>query len=54
MTDARPRPWCGCTGQLAPERDEIIKEYNDPCGKILAYERLLSDEANVRAVIRED
>ncbi len=34
-------------GQLAAlERDEIIKEYNDLRGKIIAYEALLGDERN--------
>src|SRR5262249_13681665 len=42
-------------GQLAGlERDEIFKEYNDLRQKILGYERLLSDDRNVRAVIREE
>jgi DNA gyrase subunit A len=40
-------------GQLARlQRDEIIREYNDLRGKIVGYERLLGDEANVRAVVR--
>ena len=42
-------------GQLAAlERDEVFREYNDLREKILGYERLLSDDANVRAVIRKD
>jgi DNA gyrase subunit A len=42
-------------GQLAAlERDEVFREYNDLRDKILGYERLLSDDANVRAVIRKD
>ncbi|MBI1914081.1 MAG: DNA gyrase subunit A, partial [Planctomycetes bacterium] len=42
-------------GQLAGlERDEIFKEYNDLRQKILGYEALLSDDRNVRAVIREE
>jgi DNA gyrase subunit A len=42
-------------GQLAGlERDEIFKEYNDLRQKILGYETLLSDDRNVRAVIREE
>src|SRR5205823_2007188 len=42
-------------GQLAGlERDEIFKEYNDLRAKILGYERLLGDDANVKAVIRAD
>jgi DNA gyrase subunit A len=42
-------------GQLAAlERDEILKEYNELRGKILAYEQLLSDERNIREVIKKD
>lgn len=42
-------------GQLAAlERDEIFKEYLELREKILGCERLLSDDANVRAVIRAD
>src|SRR5262249_44380240 len=42
-------------GQLAAlERDEILKEYNDLRQKIVAWERLLGDERNIRAVIRKD
>jgi DNA gyrase subunit A len=42
-------------GQLAGlERDEIFKEYNDLRGKILGYEKLLSDDTHVKAVIRAD
>jgi DNA gyrase subunit A len=40
-------------GQLARlQRDEILREYHDLRGKIVGYERLLGDEANVRAVVR--
>jgi DNA gyrase subunit A len=42
-------------GQLAAlERDEILKEYNTLREQIMGYERLLSDEANIYAVIRKD
>lgn len=42
-------------GQLAAlERDEILKEYNDLRGKILSYEQLLSNEQNIREVIKAD
>ncbi len=42
-------------GQLAAlERDEILKEYNDLRGKILAYEQLLGNEQNIREVIKRD
>jgi DNA gyrase subunit A len=42
-------------GQLAAlERDEILKEYNDLRGKILSYEQLLSNEQNIREVIKND
>jgi DNA gyrase subunit A len=42
-------------GQLARlQRDEILKEYNDLREKIVGYERLLSGEANVLAVVRAD
>src|SRR4029079_10469413 len=42
-------------GQLAAlERDEIIKEYNELRDKILGYERLLSTEANILGVIKDD
>jgi DNA gyrase subunit A len=42
-------------GQLAAlESDEILKEYTKLRGEIRGYEMLLSDEANVRAVIRAD
>ena len=42
-------------GQLAAlERDEILKEYNDLRGKILGYEQLLSNEQNIREVIKND
>ena len=42
-------------GQLAAlERDEIVKEYNDLRGQIIAYETLLSSERNIREVIRKD
>ena len=42
-------------GQLAAlERDEILKEYTGLREQIRGYERLLSDEANIQAVIRED
>ena len=42
-------------GQLAAlESDEILKEYNKLRVEIRGYETLLSDEANVRAVIRAD
>ena len=42
-------------GQLAAlERDEVFREYNDLREKILGYERLLSTDVNVHAVIRQD
>jgi DNA gyrase subunit A len=42
-------------GQLAAlERDEIFKEYSGLREHIVEYERLLSDEANIRAVVRKD
>jgi DNA gyrase subunit A len=42
-------------GQLAAlERDEILKEYAGLRDLIIGYERLLSDEANIFAVIRKD
>lgn len=42
-------------GQLAAlERDEIFKEYNELRDQISGYEQLLSDEKNIRAVIRSD
>ncbi|MHB1425997.1 MAG: DNA gyrase subunit A [Gemmataceae bacterium] len=42
-------------GQLAAlERDEILKEFNDLRGKILSYEQLLSNEQNIREVIKKD
>ncbi len=42
-------------GQLAAlESDEIFKEYNDLRGKILSYEQLLSNEQNIREVIKKD
>ncbi|MGH7222588.1 MAG: DNA gyrase C-terminal beta-propeller domain-containing protein, partial [Gemmataceae bacterium] len=42
-------------GQLAAlERDEILKEYNDLRDKILGYELLLSNEQNIREVIKKD
>lgn len=42
-------------GQLAAlESDEILKEYTKLRGEIRAHETLLSDEANIRAVIRAD
>jgi DNA gyrase subunit A len=42
-------------GQLAAlESDEILKEYTTLRGHIREYETLLSDEANIRAVIRAD
>jgi DNA gyrase subunit A len=42
-------------GQLAAlERDEILKEYAGLREQITGYERLLSDEANIYAVIRKD
>ena len=42
-------------GQLAAlERDEIFKEYSGLREQIIAHETLLSDEANVYAVIRKD
>ncbi len=42
-------------GQLAAlERDEIFKEYNEIRTRIVGYEELLSDERNIRAVIKKD
>jgi len=42
-------------GQLAAlERDEIFKEYSDLRGQIRSYEELLSNEQNIRSVIRAD
>jgi DNA gyrase subunit A len=42
-------------GQLAAlERDEIVKEYHGLRGQIRSYETLLSDEKNIRDVIRAD
>ena len=42
-------------GQLAAlERDEILKEYMQLRDQIRGYETLLSDDANIRAVIRDD
>jgi DNA gyrase subunit A len=42
-------------GQLAAlERDEILKEYHDLRGKIQSYEQLLSNEQNIREVIKKD
>lgn len=42
-------------GQLAAlERDEIVKEYNGLREQIVAYEELLSDEANIREVIKTE
>jgi DNA gyrase subunit A len=42
-------------GQLAAlERDEIYKEYAGLREQIVGYERLLSDERNIFAVIRQD
>jgi DNA gyrase subunit A len=42
-------------GQLAAlERDEIFKEYNDLRTKIQGYEALLSDEQNIKALIKDD
>ena len=42
-------------GQLAAlESDEILKEYTQLREQIRGYETLLSDEANIRAVIRAD
>jgi DNA gyrase subunit A len=42
-------------GQLAAlESDEILKEYNKLREEIRGYETLLSDEANIRKVIRDD
>jgi DNA gyrase subunit A len=42
-------------GQLAAlESDEILKEYTKLREEIRGYETLLSDEANIRAVIRAD
>ncbi|MCI0704292.1 MAG: DNA gyrase subunit A [Planctomycetia bacterium] len=42
-------------GQLAAlESGEILKEYRQLREQIRGYETLLSDEANIRAVIRED
>ncbi|MFO0809279.1 MAG: DNA gyrase subunit A [Gemmataceae bacterium] len=42
-------------GQLAAlERDEIFKEYSGLRNEIVSYERLLSDDANILAVVRAD
>lgn len=42
-------------GQLAAlERDEILKEYNELRGKILGWERLLSSERNILALVRQE
>lgn len=42
-------------GQLAAlERDEILKEYGDLRKQIVAHEELLSNERNIRNVIRKD
>ena len=42
-------------GQLARlQRDEIIKEYNELREKIVGYERLLTDEGAILAVVRDD
>jgi DNA gyrase subunit A len=42
-------------GQLAAlERDEIFKEYAGLREQIVGYERLLSDEKNIRQAIRDD
>jgi DNA gyrase subunit A len=42
-------------GQLAAlERDEILAEYNGLRTRIVAWERLLSDERNVLQVVKED
>ncbi len=42
-------------GQLAAlESDEILKEYTTLREQIRSYETLLADEANIRAVIRDD
>jgi DNA gyrase subunit A len=42
-------------GQLAAlERDEIFREYATLREQIIGYETLLSDETNIRAVIRKD
>lgn len=42
-------------GQLAAlERDEIFKEYSGLRDHIITYEALLSNEANIQAVIRKD
>ncbi len=42
-------------GQLAAlESDEILKEYTQLRGQIREYETLLSDDANIQAVIRAD
>jgi len=42
-------------GQLAAlERDDILKEYTGLREQIIGYERLLSDERNIYAVIRKD
>jgi DNA gyrase subunit A len=42
-------------GQLAHlERDEILKEYHDLREKILGYEKLLSEDINIRSVIRAE
>jgi DNA gyrase subunit A len=42
-------------GQLAAlERDEIFKEYSELRGKIIDYERLLSSDQTILAVVRAD
>jgi DNA gyrase subunit A len=42
-------------GQLATlERDEIVKEYNGLRTEIISYEQLLSSEANILAVVRQE
>ncbi len=42
-------------GQLAAlERDEIIKEYNELRKHIVGYETLVSDDKNIRGVVRDD
>ncbi len=42
-------------GQLARlQRDEILKEYNDLRDRIIGYERLVSSEANILGVVRND
>lgn len=42
-------------GQLAAlERDEVLREYNELREKIIGWEELLSDEINIRSVIKEE